>query len=125
MKEPMTGNAKIESTMLGLEDHGIMTAYLNLDYGGSGQGFGGYGFCQPIKDEAGKFLCRRGTAYGCEWIRRVLEVVGVEKWEDLPGKYVRVVYDWGKVYRIGNIIKDEWFSPEELGEKMKLAESSK
>ena len=29
-------NAKIESTMLGTEDHGIMTCYLYLDYGDKG-----------------------------------------------------------------------------------------
>jgi hypothetical protein len=43
----------------------------------------------------------------------VLRVVGVTKWEDIPGKYIRVDQDSGKVYRIGNIIKDEWFDPAE------------
>ena len=34
-------NAIIKSTMLGTKDHGIMTCYLYLDYGGEGQAFGG------------------------------------------------------------------------------------
>ena len=36
-------NAVIQSTMLGYEDHGILTCFLHLDYSGAGQGFGGYG----------------------------------------------------------------------------------
>ena len=32
--------AKIESTHLGYEDHGILTAHLYVDYGGSHQGIG-------------------------------------------------------------------------------------
>lgn len=35
-------NAKIRHTMLGIEDHGIFTFVLDLDYGGSGQGAGMY-----------------------------------------------------------------------------------
>ena len=35
-------NAIITGTYLGIEDHGILTFWLYLDYGGSGQGFGGY-----------------------------------------------------------------------------------
>ena len=37
--------------------------------------------------------------------------VGVEKWEDLKDKYVRVVDDgWGSsIKKIGNIIDDKWF----------------
>ena len=40
----MTENAKIRSTHLGKEDHGIMTAYLSLDFGGGCQSFGGFAF---------------------------------------------------------------------------------
>ena len=40
MRESSQANAKITSTHLGQEDHGIFTAWLQLDYGGSGQGFG-------------------------------------------------------------------------------------
>lgn len=35
---PETKNARIESTMLGREDHGILTFMLHLSYGGSGHG---------------------------------------------------------------------------------------
>ncbi len=103
-----TENAVIESTMLGLEDHGIMTCFLYLNYGGSCQGFGGYAL-----DIWNKEADRRiGTAYGAEFIARVLATVGVEKWEDLAGKHIRARHDWTKVHAIGHIIKDQWFDPE-------------
>jgi len=108
-------NAIIEKTTLGKEDHGIMTAFLTLNYGGSGQGFGGYSFDRYDK----KQKRRIGSSYGCEFIMRVLKVVGVNNWEDLEGKHIRVKADSGKVYAIGNIIEDEWFSPEDLYEELK------
>lgn len=67
-------NAKIESTMLGFEAHGIFTYYLNLDYGdASGQAFGGFAL---------------GGDYGSETIKKILETVGIEKWEDLRGRHI-------------------------------------
>ena len=103
-----TKNAVIESTMLGIEDHGILTCFLNLNYGGSGQGFGGYGLdgFDKAKDK------RIGTAWGMEFVRRVLETMEVDSWEKLSGKHCRVISDNGKVYKIGHIIKDRWFDPE-------------
>lgn len=64
----MKGNAKIKSTMLGYEDHGILTCYLILDQAGSGQGFGGYRLDAP-KDQL--------SVMGTFWLKRVLETVGV------------------------------------------------
>jgi len=108
--EVMEGNARIRSTMLGVEDHGVFTFMLDLDFGGSGQGAGGY-----VLDEYKKELKRRvGCAEGMELIARVLWVVGVEKWEALPGKYVRVRHDWSKVHAIGNVIEDKWLDFEEF-----------
>ena len=103
-------NAIIESTSLGNEDHGIMTVWLCFNYEGFGQSFGGYSLdnYDEKKDK------RIGTAYGCEFIKRILEVVGVEKWEDLKGKHIRVKTTPEKVLAIGNIIEDKWFDPEEL-----------
>jgi hypothetical protein len=105
-------NAKITSTMLGVEDHGILTCFLYLDYGGTCQGFGGYGM------DAYDGKRRVGVAYGMEFIAEVLRTVGVGKWEDLPGKHVRAVANHSKVERIGHIIKDVWFDPELLARKM-------
>lgn len=90
-------NARIESTFLGVEGHGIFTAYLRLSYGGIQQSFGGY------------FL--NGSACAL-FVKRVLEVVGTHEWEKLPGKYCRIERVDSTPRRIGNILdEDLWFSP--------------
>ena len=40
-----------------------------------------------------------------------MKVVGVSRWEDLKGKYIRVVSNgWGgSIKKIGNLMKNEWF----------------
>ncbi len=109
-----TKNAKITGTTLGREDHGIMTAYINLDYGGSScQSAGGYGFDEYNK----KKDCREGTAFGMEFIMRVLEVVGVDRWEDLKGKHIRVKADHCGVEAIGHITDNRWLNFKELAKK--------
>lgn len=97
-------NAKIKSTMLGVEDHGIMSFYLHLDYGGAGQGAGGYALDEYSKGQEKRI----GAPFGIELIRSILDVVGVETWEDLPGKYIRARADHGKVYAIGNMLNNTW-----------------
>lgn len=105
-------NAKIVSTSLGTEDHGIFTFWLNLEGDGWGVGFGGYaldGF-DEIKNT------RVLQPIGAAAIQEVLRVVGVSIWEELPGNYVRVVTDGpgGKVTRIGNLIEDKWLDVDEF-----------
>ncbi len=116
--KPEMKNAVIRSTTLGVEDHGILTFFLHLDYDGSGQGFGGYGLDEPVH-ENGTFKGRRGTAYGCEAIRRVLEVLGVERWEKLPGTPCRVVAEHTKVNRIGHYLKDQWLDLSALADEFR------
>jgi hypothetical protein len=109
-----TKNAIITGTQLGYEDHGILTAFLQLDYGNSGQGFGGYQLDTYSKENEG-----RTASIGCGFfIQRVLEVVGVDRWEQLNGKHIRVISDWNKVQGIGHILKDEWFFPEKEFKKL-------
>lgn len=122
-------NARITGTMLGVEDHGILSSMVSLDYGGTCQGFGGYAFDEPVfvktsadvtSGSRGDFKGRRGCAFGMEFIRRFLEVVGVDKWEDLKGRHVRVrkTDEWGAIEAIGNIIKDDWFDPSAMAKQM-------
>jgi len=85
--------AKIEKTFLGTEDHGIMTAYLDVSYGGSNQGIGGYALDTPVHDGDGIFIERVGTAQGMEMIRNILKVCGVDSWERLVGRTIFVLFN--------------------------------
>lgn len=111
-------NAKIRSTCLTIEDHGILSVWVNLDYGSAGQGFGGYRLDrQPDHPSANDF--------GAFFIRRTLEAVGVERWENLVGAPCRVKADHGTVYAIGHFIEDKWFDPQELVKELGLRDDSK
>jgi len=94
----MVQNAQIESTHLGLEGHGIFTfslAFKKAD--GTHQGFGNFAWISS------------------ELIHEILKVVGVEKWEDLSGKHVRIKRGQGandRITAIGNLMKDNWLDLE-------------
>ena len=52
---------------------------------------------------------------GIKALMRIMEVIGVDKFEDIKGKYVRlafVKYDDSTAKIIGNIIEDKWFDAE-------------
>lgn len=108
-------NAKITSTNLGNEDHGIFSFWLNLELDGGGVGFGGYALDSYDKEKS----ARVGVAMSIDLIKKIMEVVGVEKWEDLKGKHIRVDTEgWGgKALGIGNLMKDKWFYPKEFFEE--------
>ena len=54
---------------------------------------------------------------------RYTEGGGVAKWEDLTGAFIRCEHQgWGgKIIRIGNLIKDKWFSLEAFFKEVKEA----
>jgi hypothetical protein len=81
---------KVTDTELGWESHGILTVYLRMDYGHSGQSIGGYCLDKPIHED-GAFKGRIGSAYGMEFVRRLIKACGVEKWEDVKGRTVFVL----------------------------------
>jgi hypothetical protein len=89
-------NVVIERTSLGPEAHGIFTFWLHIKADGWGQGFGGW----QLTDE-----------HATPLLQRILEVVGVDEWEQLKGKHIRVVSEDGVLCGIGNIVKDEWLFP--------------
>lgn len=105
-------NAKICSTMLGREDHGIMTFMIYISTDCSYCGIGGY--CLDEFNSATQTRVFR--AKSMEAISKILEVVGVDKWEDLPGKYIRFEDNGfgSTVTKIGNIIEEKWFDLEEF-----------
>ena len=103
----MIKNAKIQSTMLGREDHGIMTFMIYINANGFSCGIGGY----SLDEFDSTIKTRVFRVESMEVISKILEVVGVDKWEDLPGQYIRFEDNgWGStVTKIGNIIDNKWF----------------
>lgn len=110
MDRIMERNAVIRSVEITNDDHGLLSAWVHLEWDGGGQGFGGYGLYLP-KD----FSHHDGerTPFAGHFIWRVMEVAGVNKWSELKGKTVRIRHEHSKVHAIGNIIKEDWFNPEE------------
>jgi hypothetical protein len=99
-------NAVIESVTLEKGDRGFLQCWLQLSYGGTGQGFGGYVLYLPksyshheLKSLAGHFIFR------------CMEIAGVERWDQLQGRTIRVRSEHHKVHAIGHIVKDDWFDP--------------
>jgi len=84
--------AKVEKAFLGWEDHGILTVWLEVGYGGSGQGVGMRTLDEPF-EEGGKHKGRRGTAYGMQFVERVMIACGVREWSKVEGRTIYVLTD--------------------------------
>lgn len=107
-------NAVIQSADISNEDHGLLSIWISLDYGGMTQGFGGYALYLPKS-----FKHHDGTPNVCgHFIWRVMECAGVSHWNDLIGKTVRAKCSMNHVEAIGHIVKDIWFYPKDEFEKM-------
>lgn len=101
-------NAIIEDARITNDDHGLLSAWLTLDYGGSGQGFGGYALYLPKSFRHHKLS---GPNYAGHFIWRCMEIAGVSEWSKLVGKTVRVRCEHSQVHAIGHIVKNDWFNP--------------
>jgi len=99
-------NAIIKAAPIDMGDRGLLQAWLHLDYGGSGQGFGGYALYLPKSYSNHELMSVAG-----HFLFRCMEIASVEEWAKLPGKAIRVRASHSKVYAIGHITKDDWFCP--------------
>lgn len=101
-------NAKIEDVSLTMADHGCLTFYLHLKMQNAGVSVGGYcighGYLGAKEFD--------GYDKGTEVLMRIMDTVGVDKWEDLKGKFIRIKSNgWGSIIdEIGNIIDDKWLN---------------
>ena len=94
-------NAKIGKTYLGNGD-GYMSYIIHVEWDSAGTGFGTHDL----------------RYYGIELIDRLLKVVGVECWEDLAGKHIRLKKRRRDTIDIGNIIKDDWLDLDGMRDKI-------
>lgn len=82
--------ARVESVELYIEDHGILTCFVNLHKEeGLHQGFGGYsldGYNEKLKR-------RVGTAGGMDWVLRLLQIFKVDRLEKIQGKMCYALYE--------------------------------
>lgn len=100
-----TQNARISSVRLGFDRDIILTFWVTVEGKGWGQSVGGY------------ILARKGDlegyGKGLAAIANLLEVVGVESWEQLKGQLIRVKDVGGPGSSdppvIGHIIDDKWW----------------
>ena len=100
-------NAQIKNVSIYYEDHGILTFNIAIDISdGTACVIGGYGLDEYNNNTKKRQCC----PYSMDLIARIIKVVGVGKWEDCKGKYIRVVSNGlgRSITKIGNIMKDEW-----------------
>ena len=102
-------NAKVEDVTLEFEDHGCLVFVLYLVHEGGHQAFGNINLmnrAQPRFDREG------GNVTGW-YIKRVFDICEVDKFSQLKGKAIRIREQDGLIKAIGNLIKDDWFCPEQ------------
>lgn len=105
-------NAEIKNVDLSMADHDVLTLQMTLEGDGWGVVYGGYvlghGYLGAEEFD--------GSAKGLESIMRIMDVVGVERFNDMQGKCIRVATKgWGSSVKIiGNLIKDKWFDIDEF-----------
>lgn len=100
-------NAIIKKARIDMGDRNLLTAWLDLDYGSTGQGFGGYSLYLPKS-----YTHHELKSYAGHFLFRCMEIAGVETWDSIVGKSIRVKHNWQKIEAIGHIIKDDWFYPD-------------
>lgn len=116
-------NVKITSVDLSMEDHGVLVLSMVLEGASWGCVYGnyvlGHGYVGADHFD--------GDPKGIECIERIMDIVGVGRFNNMTGKYIRVATKgWGgTIDIIGNIISDKWFSAKEFYSKENDTKGSK
>jgi hypothetical protein len=87
-----------------------LTVWIHLDYGGSGQAFGGFVL---YSEKSWREDSEHNKNYAGHFISRVLETVGTDSFQSLKGMSCRVKASSGGVDAIGHLLKDKWFCPKD------------
>ena len=107
--------AKIEYADILYEDHGFLTVLIQFNFGGSVQSIPPRIF--GLQDEkAEKFDQHRlGHEMGMDFIRRILNVCGVDKWSQVVGRTLLVTSSWTDISKLAPL-------PTERGEAFDMKE---
>ena len=100
-------NAIIEAATIQTKT-GTLQAAITLKLDGCAQVFGGWVLHLP---KTNKHYTLEGPCGHFIW--RVMEIAGVQRWEDLAGKTIRIKGTYSHIDAIGHIVKDDWFCPAE------------
>ena len=105
-------NGKITDVELSMRDHGCMTLFIAVEGCGIGFNYGGYCIGKGYLGADDKYFS--GSASGMESIIRIMDIVGVDNFTKLKGRYLRFARNgFSKPVKIiGNIINDRWFDIE-------------
>lgn len=100
-------NAKITKVDLSMADHGCLYTEIFIEGNGWGCVYGGF------KIGSGYLGAKEFKGYesGIEYIMRIMDTVGVSKYNQMVGKFIRVAtMGLGNTIKIiGNIVEDKWF----------------
>lgn len=80
---------RVSRVHFGLQDHGILTLDIALDFGGTGQSFGGYAL--DTWDAAKNR--RVGHPAGTDFVLQMLDLFGVQTLDDIKGRTVYALRD--------------------------------
>lgn len=114
-------NVQITDVSISMADHGCLTFWITVEGDGWGCNIGGYCIGK------GYLGAKEFSEYapGLEAMMRIMDTVGVERWEDLKGKYIRIKDEgWGSTINcIGNLIKDKWFNLKDFFTKVQTRDN--
>lgn len=107
-------NGKITHVSLSMADYACLVFNITIKGDYWGCGIGNYAIGHGYV--GAKIWTANGN--GLIAMMKIMDVVGVSKWEDLEGQYVRVEFDnptgAAKIIKIGNIIDNKWFNIREF-----------